>query len=112
MNFCPKDLCEKLVKMGCKSESGDVYSCEAKEILSGCTPCENCTPAFTLEDVVANTEQAKENARIVWGDSAQPMVVSREERDFLIKVLVDDKRHKMIDAPDPWKFLEETMRKE
>ena len=108
MNFAPKDLCEKLVKMGCRTSGfyhygGDQMKRQWLGVDGGITYSENVS-AFTLEDFVANTEQAKENAKIVWNEELKsyglpPPTINHEYY-----------RHLLIDAPDPWKFLEETMR--
>ena len=104
MNFTPKKLCEKLVKMGCKSDTNiRFYKCDPDPIRGV------QIPAFTLEDFVANTEQARENAKIVW-----PGVTAVDANDPLEGNLSAWalNRHAMIDADDPWKFLESTMRRE
>ena len=116
MKFASKDLCEKLVKMGCKSEARFGWGPYKEPICLGDATFTmihsmEIVPAFTLEDFVANTEQARENARIVWGtkdmtpSGYRGQIVSESWLSYNVN------RHAMIDAPDPWKFLEETMRK-
>ena len=115
MNFCPKDLCEKLVALGCKSISCAywVEKSWGDDIEHGKQGMPFDVPAFTLEDFVANTEQAKENARNVWGTGIRGYSVPNDAFTIIKWLEPSDwNRHQMIDAPDPWKFLSETMRKE
>lgn len=108
MNFAPKDLCEKLIERGCHSLNPFYYKSNGKLAEYG-TYEPSFVPVFTLEDFVANTEQARENAKIVW-----PGVTAVDANDPLEGNLSAWalNRHAMIDADDPWKFLESTMRRE
>lgn len=73
MRFLPKTTCEKLVKMGCGSESGFVHNGE--EIIYAKNRFVDMpmivTPAFTLEDFVSTDEYAKENCRKIWPDKSE-----------------------------------------
>jgi len=103
MNFCPKELCEKLVELGCKAEW--------KILDVKCHGCGNefgpsRYPEFLLEDFVAKTEQADKNFDCVIRHSLKDM--GRLDDDT-IETLVHKYRHQMIDADDCWVFLKESM---
>jgi hypothetical protein len=66
MRFLPKDICEKLVEMGCKSNSGHWFRSDASiygQLNEGDINYTEATPVFTLCDFVATEEYAKENCR-------------------------------------------------
>lgn len=127
MNFFPRELCEHLAAMGCKSESGFYYKTfENGKIMPGfgiCfsgVGCKQHPPAFSQNDFTGCHSQARENAKIVWGNGAvcdkcgrwmsQPCPWDRNgthQGDFIGAMKYH--RHKMIDAPDAAKYLEETI---
>ncbi len=98
--------------LGCKSDSC-AYWVEKSwgwDVLYGKQRLPGLLFCFFLEDFVANTEQAKENAQTAWGKT-----YLKGDEDIVVydlRARWDACRHAMIDAPDPWKFLEERMRKE
>lgn len=72
MRFLPKEICEKLIEMGCKNQCffywyKDLYDYPIvdKSNYKEEFP-EHYIPAFSLEDFVGTHEQAKENAKIIW----------------------------------------------
>lgn len=101
MKFAPKELCKKLEGMGCKSESDFYYSRYEPQMTepfykdSRTEHIARLFYAFTIEDFIGTHEQAKENARIVWGLQWPETYMSC--------------RHDMIDSADWVKYLEETM---
>lgn len=120
MKFAPRELCEKLEAMGCKSDSAFYYSgnkdfseewivlprvCFAREDL----PFK--TQAFTQNDFTGATEQARKNAEIVWPDILDP---SSEDADGNYTEVLEqpskELRHAMIDSDNWVEYLERTMR--
>lgn len=110
MKFAPKELCKKLIKMGCKSDHFGYqndrlihYSNGPRELLL----FGEIIPAFTLEDFVGTHEQAKENAKIVWGDDGKYRMNNPKKEWVLV---YDFHRHKIIDSDDWTKYLKETIK--
>lgn len=80
MRFLPKNICEKLVKIGCKTDGFAYYGSPPnfpngvilyKKDFQPDDYLENIPyliPAFTLEDFVGTHEQAKENRKIIFPD--------------------------------------------
>lgn len=109
--------------MGCKSES-EFYWCyledektDGRWVLSPI--CESAyyyskerIPAFSQNDFTGCDEQARENARIVWGNNIIHPTSTCDEcgTKYNQKFNWQIHRHRMIDAPDAAKYLEETMR--
>ena len=63
--YAPKELCARLEKMGCKSNSGYRYDVEDRlgnTYIYG----EGVVEAFEQNDFTGATEQARENSRIVF----------------------------------------------
>ena len=118
MTFAPLDLCSKLVNMGCKSVSDFGWHVDFREPLCLADGSHSLTvymrscmiAAFTLEDFVGTTPEARENARIVFGprhrrsyeDQGRPFNPSCTCRDC--------SRHRMIDSTSWIKYIEETMK--
>jgi len=83
MRFLPKTTCEKLVKIGCKTENKFFHeSIGISHLLLMKGMPHNKTgewlywgvgriPAFTLEDFVSTDEYAKENCRKIWPDKSE-----------------------------------------
>lgn len=75
MKFLERKICEKLMNMGCKSESGfywldspDYPSLKSElERLYVDEYIETATIAFCLEDFVGTTDQARENCKKLFG---------------------------------------------
>ena len=77
MKFLSKPICEKLVKMRCKTESGFGWDRHGslRLLFHDHVPAEDYERtqagpyhvAFSIEDFVGTHEQAKENCRILWG---------------------------------------------
>jgi len=116
MIFFSRQMSERLAKLGCKSESrfqwhvgcrhegfGPFY--EERRFKLGC----RTLAAFFQNDLTGCSEQARENAMIVWGSfnvsgecpcccNDNPTIPSFARH-----------RHAMLDAPDAEKYLEETL---
>jgi len=70
MKFFERDLCEKLVELGCVSGEMFWHDSQAKHVLYFYSDRDhfikrNCTPAFTPYDFIAPTEQARRNKYII-----------------------------------------------
>ena len=118
MKFFPRELCEKLQKLGCKSESESFYICGKVH------DRQSDIQMFSQNDLTGCHPQARENAKIVWGDGKQfycpcceqsePPYESQEhngnEEDCFNYKLFYYHRHVMIDAPDAEEYLKETMK--
>lgn len=107
--FASLELSKKLSEIGCVSE----YECGTGI---------DCIPVFNPWDFIANTEQARKNAEIVWpskigpltyciDENAPPGYIAMVKKDVLpeIPTATEYKRHKAIDAPDFWEFIEESL---
>lgn len=108
MRFLDKPTCEKLVKMGCVSESefyfwldplNDAYKPVPGVPFFSREEIPFKVSAFTLEDFVGTHEQAKENCRILWG------LKSELDGMYLWKHACYAKRHKILDSDDWVEFL-------
>lgn len=121
MKFFSKKLCEKLQKLGCRSSSNHywVWDVTGKEKfanpiseghLNSLTFSEEsknyrCIDAFFQNDFTGCHEQAKENAKIVWGN-----IETYNDYTGNINNSWDFHRHEMIDAPDAEEFILATMK--
>lgn len=78
MEFLPKEICLKLLGMGCKSQCGFGYDSTGhirklpNDSIAGLALDEfgPYTTAFTPWDFVGTSKQARENARILWGEES------------------------------------------
>lgn len=100
MRFLPKNICEKLVKIGLKSESGFYWGGFYGEGPYGpfkgepkFSSNEKSTPAFTLEDFVSTDEYAKENCRRLWPDKS-------EDGKILIKYRMNTPKRESVSHSD------------
>ncbi len=116
MKFLPENLCKKLIKMGCISECQFFWYGGNSPAHLGDSNFANHPEAFCLEDFVGIHEQAKENARIVWGNAinedniSDPFpsieVVTDEGGYYFEAKSCDLHRHAMIDSEDWVEYLE------
>lgn len=118
MKFTSKKLSEKLVMMGCKPHPEYLlgYGIFEPNYTDCPTSYMNDIPAFCLEDFVGTHEQAKENAKIAWGDSEfeglQDFGCVGCNEGACGESFAWHQRHAIIDSEDWISYLEETMRKE
>ena len=117
------DLCKKFVEMGLKSESElDFYwsfdaSDPPQRILTGVGKWkEDDIPAFHPYDIIANTEQARKNAELLWGKRFYSDVCpfrhcNHYPRDSFYPIF-EYHRHKVIDQPANkfWEYVKQTMK--
>lgn len=69
MNFLPRDICEKLVEKGCKSESGLWYLSTLPGVHYIWLDEDKYHPicqAFIFQDFCGISEQSKINRQILW----------------------------------------------
>ena len=94
--YIPKDICKKLVRMGCVSESKFYYT------IGGLQHCDvhryggDLVPAFIPWDFVENSQKARENAKILW-----PQGIYK----YGNAIKVDIARHDCIDSADAVEFI-------
>lgn len=116
MKFAPLELCKKLVELGCKSESG-FHWCHYFKREGGlnfnslCVHEELPIPIFEQNDFTGCHEQARENAKLVWGDMKVMDVDLNEEGDVVHSHIKfwQGKRQDMIESDDWVKLLEESL---
>ena len=106
MKVFSRELCEKLQKLGCKGES-DLGFVEYNgnwfpAYMASDEDNRKLIPVFSQNDFTGCHEQAKDNAKIVWGNGESG--VWRHEYIRL--------RHAMIEAPDAEEYLKETMKRD
>lgn len=121
--YTSRELSEKLVKLGCKSQSGLCYFSYDTEGLEWFGPqfeieakrvgyCHEIQ-AFEFEDFCGTHAQARENCRIIWPDT-------NEDGTLSIKYIMNNPkktavlhweyhRHKMVDSEDWLKYLEKVI---
>lgn len=117
--FAPKELCEKLQAMGCKSESDFIWAPQKSPagsidyILIYRFGESSMTAALTQNDFTGATDQARQNAKIVWGESSYNGVKYLTDDNYSTDCMtnVESHRHAMIDSKDWVKYLEQTMKK-
>lgn len=71
MNFLPRDICEKLVEKGCKSESGLWYLSTLPGVHYIWLDEDKYHPicqAFIFQDFCGISEQARKNSKILFGE--------------------------------------------
>ena len=137
MNFASKSLSRRLQAMGCKSESGAKWFRDGKIyfIMSEDHPSfydwDHGDPsfvmtAFSCEDFIGPSEQARENARILW---SRPYVCNTCGKEYAgskfcgtSKIMphaytvaeTTYHRHTLIDLPEAefWPYIEAALGKE
>lgn len=129
MIFFPRELCERLEKLGCKSESGYWWiknydgtwrtKPEYRSLLRVYSPASKgfYVPAYYQNDFTGCSEQARENAKIRWGyhyvcrfSGKEPDHCGCCDDYCQAQPAFGFHRHAMIDAPDAAKYLEETIK--
>ena len=120
MTFSSKELSQRLQAMGCKSESSyifkfynghfypfhDGYDPEGHNIGITGVGC------FISQDFIGPSEQARENARIVFGDDIIPSIMMNSLCPFCGKTCsykqFHKSRHILIDLPEAefWPYIE------
>jgi len=134
MKFAPRELCEKLEKLGCKSENDFVYVCGKKLknkvvidawilfLKDSAIYMDRKITAFSQNDFTGCHKKARENAKLVWGndnvckecgsefqyDYEKGKACSRcgDKRVFRFEFY----RYKMIDSEDWIKFIEDSLK--
>lgn len=102
MKFVPPDLCQKLIKLGCESDSKFWYVRNIENKTEFLEPAayapdgpfetvkHNFCPAFSLEDFVGTHSNAHVNVLIIWPDESW-------------------RRHAIIDSHDWVEYLREQL---
>jgi len=123
MKFFSRELCEKLQKLGCKSENWFYWNVPMSQsilrpsYLPNSTGRTDAIPAFSQNDFTGCHEQAWQNAEIVWGNydvkqhdfCCHGANFSCGESREVLHWGWKDNRKMMIDADDAEEFLKRTM---
>lgn len=125
MKFFSRELCERLQELGCKSDSSDqvwFYDQEAykshdsdwfldyRHTVDDCYGDVPTIPVFSQNDFTGCHQQAKENAKLVWGATCPENPCPTGDDDRPHEWVWGNHRHAMIDATDAEEYLKETMR--
>lgn len=115
MKFFSRELCEKLQKLGCKSEEPSFWWTTYPYPIStdACRKVKEYMgfKAFFQNDFTGCHEQALENAKIVWSDE---MLITEDSYTGVSNFSSERWhwcRHSMIDSTDAEEYLKETMAK-
>lgn len=82
----------------------EIHRSEKPEYLYPMVPC------FSQNDFTGCHEQARENAKIVWGDACHEKPCHTGDDDRPHDWVWVNHRHAMIDATDADEYLKETMK--
>lgn len=107
MKFYSKETSEKLVGLGCTSQSGMYWAQKhhSDEWMITPIPLGTHTPAFCIADFLSSEEYAIENAKKLF-DSAGPYSEWTGTQYIKIKAYYHY-RHELLDSPDQLKFIED-----
>lgn len=110
MDFLDKLTCEKLVAMGCKSESGFYYPSNHEYFIQ--TPLFHSrsivpegVPTFTPWDFVQNSEHARINLQNLLGIKKLDPEKCDIEIKKIIEFAINKFRHNCIDSEDAVKYI-------
>jgi hypothetical protein len=120
--FASLNLSKKLSEMGCVSESkmtwlDDRHPLDKSVRIPGVRKyslsynyyCTEPPQAFHPWDFIANTEQARKNAEILWGREIELGCPCCGYIGYYENEEWDYRRHQAIDAPDFWQFVNESI---
>lgn len=110
MNFCPRELSEKLQRLGCVSISkfwsgseDDIFFSDVED------PWDGDIKLFILEDFLGSHPEAIENCKKIWiKKEITECPVCDTEGVWKLDEWVF-RRHVMLDVSDQWAYLERTM---